>query len=226
MKHSKLILALVLAAPMLFPATGHASHAERTKCTARNSHTVLATSTGRIFSTPLGNTAERVYGCLYSQNRRYFLGIDGDCDPKSVDRFILAGRYVAYVESFCNIDASDDYIVVKDLRTGRNKWRTIAATGQAPDAEPSTLVGDLALSRRGSVAWIADWDANSGDSTPHPNDDRQVRKLEPGAPQGGTLLDSGLGIEEASLGLSSRTRGGYSWIYWTKDGSPFAGRLN
>ena len=190
-------------------------------------HTVIATGSVRIFTTTLGNTAERVYGCLYSKNRRYFLGIEGDCDPgPAIDQLRVSGRYVAYVQSFCNIDASDDYVVVQDLRTGRIKWRAIAATGQRGDSEPSTLVGDLVLSRTGSVAWIADWDANSGSSTPDPNDDRQVRKLEPGAPAGGTLLDAGLGIEQGSLGIGSRTSAGYSWIYWTKDGSPAAAKLN
>jgi hypothetical protein len=224
---TRLTVAAIAAGVLASAAPAEARHPERTKCTARNAHTVIETETGRIFSTPLGNTAERVYGCLYSQNRRRFLGIDGDCDPGgAVTNLILIGRYVGYVETNCNIDSSNDYVVVKDLRTGRNKWRAIAATGQAPDAEPSTLVSDLAMSRTGSVAWIADWDANSGSSTPHPNDDRQVRKLEPGAPQGGTLLDSGLDIEERSLGLSSRTAGRYSWIYWTKAGSPFAAKLN
>jgi hypothetical protein len=226
MRTRLVVIGALLGALTLAPAA-EARHAERTKCTARNAHTILKTETGRIFSTPLGNTAARVYGCLYSQNRRHFLGIDGDCDPgRAVSNLILIGRYVGYVETNCNIDASDDYVVVKDLRTGRDKWRVISATGQAPDAEPSTLVSDLAMSRTGSIAWIADWDANSGSSTPHPNDDRQVRKLEPGAPEGGTLLDSGLDIEQRSLGLGSRTSGGYSWIYWTKGGSPFAAKLN
>ena len=217
------VVGAVLGTLLLMPA---APAQGATKCTARKAETVLQTGSARIFTTPLGNTTARVYGCLYSKNRNYVLGIEGDCDPRSVDQFVLAGRYVGYVESFCNIDASDDHIVVKDLRTGRNRYRTVAATGQAPDAEPSTLVSQLVLSRTGSVAWIADWDANSGSSTPHANDDRQVRKLEPGAPAGGTLLDSGLGVEEGSLGLGARTSSGYSWLYWTKSGSPFAAKLN
>jgi hypothetical protein len=216
---------LAVALTVAYSAPAQARHGNR--CTARNAHTILATDSVRIFATPLGNTAERVYGCLYSRNRRYVLGIDGDCDPgPAIDQVTVSGRYVAYVESICNIDASDDYVVVKDLRTGRNKWRAIAATGQAPDAEPSTLVSDIVVSRTGSVAWIADWDANSGSSTPHPNDDRQVRKLEPGAPAGGTLLDSGLGIEQGSLALGTRTRAGYSWLYWNKNGSAEASKLN
>lgn len=224
----RLLITAWLAALMLVPAgTAQARHAERTKCTARNAHTILKTETARIFSTPFGDGDARVYGCLYSKNRRYLLGEDSDCDPGPVvSRLVLRGRYVAFVQTFCNIDQSDDYVMVVDLRNGRGKWRAIASTGQAPDAASSTLVTDLVLSPTGSVAWIADWDANSGSSTPHPNDDRQVRKLEPGAPEGGMLLDSGLTIEPRSLGMGSRTSGGYSWIYWTKGDSPFAAKLN
>lgn len=217
------VVVVALGALVLVPA---APAQGATKCTARKAQTLLDSGSARVFVTPRSDTTGRVYGCLYSKNRNFVLGIEGDCDPQSVDQFVLAGRFVAYVESFCNIDASDDYVVVKDLRTGRNKYRTISATGQAPDAEPSTLVSQLVLSRTGSVAWIADWDANSGSSTPHPNDDRQVRKLEPGAPAGGTLLDSGLGVEEGSLGLGARTSRNYSWLYWTKSGSAFAAKLN
>jgi hypothetical protein len=219
--------ASVLGALLATAAPAQATHAERTKCTARNAHTILKTETGRIFSVPGGDFFAKIYGCLYSQNRRWFLGIDGDCDPgDAVDKFILIGRYVAFVETGCNIDSSQDYVNVRDLRTGRTKWRTVAATGTS-DGEPSTEVKDLVMSRTGSVAWIGEWDANSGGiSTPEPNDDRQVRKLEPGAPRGGTLLDRGFEIEDRSLGISARTSRGYSWIYWTKSDSPFAAKLN
>lgn len=214
----------VVLAAMALVQSAPASAA--TKCTARKAQTIIQTSSARIFSTPLGNTASRVYGCLYSRNRNYLLGIDGDCDPgDAVSHLTLRGRYVGYVESFCNIDASDDYVVVTDLRTGRNKWRAIAATGQAPDSEPSTLVSDLVLASNGSVAWIADWQARSG-GTADPNDDRQVRKLDAGAPAGGTLLDSGLNIEARSLGIGSRTSAGYSRIYWTKGDAAASAKLN
>ena len=202
------------------------AHAASPKCTARNAQTILQTSSARIFSTPLGDTARRVYACLYSRNRRHLLGIDGDCDPgAAVGRLTVSGRYVGYVETNCNIDQSEDSVVVKDLRTGRNKWRAAAATGQEGNDPVSTLVTDLALASNGSVAWIADWDANSGDSAPDPNNNRQVRKLDAGAPEGGTLLDSGLDLEPRSLGLSARSSNG-AWMYWTKAGSPFAARLN
>jgi hypothetical protein len=83
------------------------------------------------------------------------------------------------------------------------------------------------MSRTGSVAWTGVWDANSGGlEAPSPNDDRQVRKLEPGAPAGGTLLDSGLDIESGSLALSARTRAGFSWLYWRKGGAAQTGWLN
>ena len=198
------------------------------KCTARGSKTVLQTGSVRIYTTRLGDSAARVYGCLYSQNRRRFLGIEGDCDPgPTVSGLTVRGRYVALVESFCNIDSSDDYVVVRDLRTGAVKHRAVGAAGTPADTgEPSTLVRELVLSSTGSVAWIADWKAVSGSSTAHPNDDRQVRKLEPGSPEGGTLLDSGLGIERRSLALGSRTSAGYARLYWTKDGAPATARLN
>ena len=219
-----LVVGAALAALLLVQAAP--AQAQRGKCTARNAQTIVQTSSARIFSTPFGDTAFRVYACLFSRNRNYLLGFDADCDPgRAVSRLTLSGRYVGYVETNCNIDQSEDLVVVKDLRTGRNKWSVPAATGQEGDDPPSTLVSDLAMASNGSVAWIADWDANSGSSAPHPNNDRQVRKLDAGAPAGGTLLDRGLDIERRSLGLSARGSNG-AWIYWTKGGSPFAARLN
>lgn len=228
MKVRGLAVAIALCALMLAGAgPAQARHAERTKCTARGAHTIIKTETGRIFSTPLGDTAARIWGCLYSQNRRYFLGEDGDCDPGAVvGKLILIGRYVGYVSTSCNIDQGEDSVVVRDLRTGRVKYDVPSATG-TEDGAASTEVTDLVMSRTGSVAWIANWDANSGGmETPHPNDDRQVRKLEPGAPEGGTLLGSGLDIEPGSLALSSRTRAGFSWLYWQEGGATQTGRLN
>ncbi len=229
MKVRRLSVPIVLCALMLAAAgPAQARHPERTKCTARGAHTIIATETGRIFSTARrGETQARIYGCLYSQNRRYFLGEDGDCDPGPVvGKLILIGRYVGFAETHCNIDQGEDAVVVRDLRTGREKWRAATATG-TEDGAASTEVTDLVMSRTGSVAWIANWDANSGGmETPHPNDDRQVRKLEPGAPEGGTLLASGLDIEPGSLGLSSRTRGGFSWLYWQKGSATQTGKLN
>lgn len=228
MKARRLAVPIALCATMLAGAgPAEASHAERTKCTARNAHTIIKTGTGRIFSTPFGDQGARIYGCLYSQNRRWFLGEDGDCDPGPVvSRLTLIGRYVGFVSTHCNIDQGEDAVVVRDLRTGREKWRAVAATG-TEDGAASTEVSDLAMSRTGSVAWIAHWDANSGGiETPHPNDDRQVRKLEPGAPAGGTLLDSGLDIEPGSLALSARTSRGFSWLYWQKGSATQTGKLN
>ncbi|HEX8744519.1 MAG TPA: hypothetical protein VF712_15440 [Thermoleophilaceae bacterium] len=223
----KRLLAVCVAAGALAAANGAPAQAATARCTARNAQTIAATNSARIYATPLGDGASRIYGCLYSRNRRYLLGNDGDCDPGPVvSRLTLRGRYVAFVETFCNIDASDDYVAVKDLRTGRNKWRAISATGnRAENGEPSTLVSDIALSPTGSVAWIADWEAVSGGNS-SPQDDRQVRKLEPGAPAGGALLDSGLGIEQRSLAIGSRSSSGYSRIYWTKDDAPAAAKLN
>lgn len=224
MRFRTLAIGCALGALLLMPA---APAQGATKCTARKAQTELQTRTARLFTTPLGNAERRVYGCLYSRNRNYLIGIERDCDPgATVSKYVLAGRYVGYVQTNCNIDQSDDYVVVKDLTTGSDKYHVIAATGQESTFPPSTLVRDLALSRTGSVAWIGDWDAHSGSSTPDPNDDRQVRKMEPGSPEGGTLLDSGLSIDKRSLGLSARTSGGYSWLYWTKGDSPFAAKLN
>ena len=221
MRARSIVVAAVAGALTLVPA---APAQGAPKCTQRGAKTILQTSSVRIYSTPFRDNAARIYGCLYSQNRRRQLGVDGDCDPgPAISKLVNRGRYVTFAESFCNIDSSDDYVVVVDLRTGRTKYRAIAAMGTRSDAgEPSTLVTDIALASNGSVAWIADWDAVSGSETPDPADDRQVRKLDPGTPAEGALLDSGLGIERRSLALGSRTSAGYSWLYWTKGEAPAA----
>ena len=225
----KRLMVIAIAVGALFAGQAAPAQAQSGRCTLRGSATILQTPSVRIYAAARrGDTLARVYGCLYSQNRRRFLGIEGDCDPgPTIDKLIVRGRYVAFVESLCNIDSSDDYVVVRDLRTGRNRFRAIAATGTpAENGEPSTLVEDLALATNGSVAWIGLWDSNSGGiDTPQPNDQYQVRKLDStSSGNTSTVLDSGLNIDPRSLGLSPRTSQG-AWIYWRKGDAPFSARL-
>jgi hypothetical protein len=208
--------ALLLASAV--PASGQS----RGRCDARGAETILATKSARVFAVQIRGTNEaRIYGCLYSRNRRWSLGVESECQGATqVSGFILAGRFLAYVESFCDLDTASDYVVVKDLRTGQDRFRAPAAGGAfASEGDPSTRVSDLALSRTGSVAWIGEWDANSNRAIGDPNDNRQVLKLEVGSPPGGTVLAEGVDIEPGSLGLSARTSAGVSRVYWTKAGA-------
>ena len=217
------------AAALVLVSSAPASAQGRARCTARGAETIVATKSARVFAVQIRGTNEaRIYGCLYSRNRRWSVGVENECQGATqASGFILNGRYLAYVESFCDLDTASDHVVVKDLRTGAVKFRAPAAGGAfAAEGEPSTRVTDLALARTGSVAWIGEWDADSNRAIGGPPDNRQVLKLEVGSPPGGTVLAEGADIEPGSLGLSARTSAGVSRLYWTKGGAVGTSTLN
>ncbi len=174
-------------------------------CRLAGSKTVVKNSTARIFEKAVRLPVEdgfengyRVYGCLYSKNRRFLIGLQKEVDGDSewIDRKLvrLAGPFVGYAHGFDFGMDGGQFVEVGDLRTGKRVYRT--------ENDNLVKVFDLELGKSGSVAWIADEEESS------PN--RGVSAW--GASTGRTLLDSGPDVSRRSLTLSATT------LSWTKGG--------
>jgi hypothetical protein len=185
-------------------------------CKARGTKTLLETSRARVFTRRDKDGGRDVFACLNSNGRKRRLGIRGDCAVgAAADHIRLAGFFVGYVSTACNIDTTNSFVVVRDLRTGRVKWTAEGATGPpSPDTgDHSSKVAGFEMRPNGSAVWIGVFIRDIGGSPT----DRQVRKLEPGSPADGALVDSGLRIDGRSLALSS-SGGTAVPFYWKKDG--------
>jgi hypothetical protein len=201
------LTAVVGAALAIAVAAAPASAATRqpAKCAAHRSTTELATKDARVYSLKNG----RVYGCLLKKNKRVLLGTAGDCQGSPEPRaFRLAGRYVGFVSTACNLDTADETVIVADLTTGTAK---LAAPAFAPpeglpvhDREPNTGVVGFYMTDKGSAVWTGLFDAagkRSLTGADDPDDLVQVRKAEPGSPKTGTTVDQDHDIALRSLAL-------------------------
>jgi hypothetical protein len=126
------------------------------------------------------------YACLRTTGRRFGLG-SGDIDG-GLDRFVLAGPFVAYTDTICSRSEYDgclSSLVVRDLRTTR-------VTGKYSGGIPV----DFVLRRTGAFGLIAQ---------PSPGQLRVVKADRLGR----RLLDEGSDIDRASLSLLGAT---LSWV--------------
>ncbi|HEX8054486.1 MAG TPA: hypothetical protein VF517_15975 [Thermoleophilaceae bacterium] len=195
------------------------------KCSGKGAQGLASSGSSRVFSLP-SKGERKIYACLYSQNKRRFLGWFQECQNMTAAReFRLVGPYVAYVEYSCGLIAGNDSVVVLNIKTGKVVHSAAAATGtEAPGGEATTTVTGLELAATASVVWIADFDADSGGLGNNAQDDRQVRKFETGE-AGPVTVDSGLTIDPESLSLAKRY-GTTNRFYWMKGGSPFTALLS
>jgi hypothetical protein len=197
------IVALCAAAPA--PA---AAAKNLPRCAAKGSTTLRATEDARVYQRKSDNA---VFACLYTKNHRVKLGSRTSCDTEpQVTGFDLAGKYVGWVRAECGLADGTGEVVLANLGTGQILRSAPAATPSNPsDDGPNNGVLEFVLNDRGTIAWIGEY-SQSGPTAPSPDDRRQVRKLEAGSPQGGTLVDSGPTIVEGSL---ARTRTGEGFYY-------------
>lgn len=91
------------------------------------------------------------YGCLFSVNKRFELGLDdpvaptGDSESSDARDFQLAGPYTAYVLQYIGAVMGGDVVSVVDLRDG---------TRVTPGSGGPVVVRSLVLKDNGSIAWI------------------------------------------------------------------------
>lgn len=180
-----LVGAVLLLGGLAAPEPANA--ASRLRCPGAGGKTVLRTKAVRIFTLPGRFSTNRdYYGCLYSAKSAFRISLidyDGPTVPRRSIR--LAGRYVALVQDYVLQDTSSDFVIVRDLMTGRSVY-----------VGPRRVFGrvrDLVLKRTGSMAFVHE---------PF-NDVRQLRVTKA---TGDTIVAQGQDIAPTSLELSSDRR--------------------
>ena len=151
MRRLVLLLALGLVAVMTAPAgPAAASWPAHLDC-ARSGSTRVATKQARVFQ-----RKSVVYACLRATGRVFVLGGEDNVGSSSGGDITgpvrLKGELVGYAVTSGAQGTHFYSVAVRNLRTGRFLHRFTAV----PSAYYSVGVGDLALTRGGSLAWTAD----------------------------------------------------------------------
>jgi hypothetical protein len=203
MRRLMTLVFVAIAAVGMPVAEAEGRSGRKAPCSLEGSKTIAAGLHGRVFARRPVDYA-RVYGCLYARNRRVPLGRYRECfDSEAVSLPRLAGRFAGFALDFCHrAPTATSTVVVKNLRSGRTKFRLPGFTGTPPGVPALYGVTDLELKPNGSVAWIVE----------NRQGERQVEVRKADAEGRGAVLDSGTGIDTRSLALSE------SRLYWLKDG--------
>lgn len=178
-----LVGALALVIGFFAPDTAGA--ASTLRCPGAGGKTVVRTKSVRVFTLPGRFSTNRdYYACLYRKKKAFRITLidygGSDVHRRSIR---LAGRYVALVQNAAIQDTSSEFVVVRDLTTGR-------AVYAGP--RPFGMVRDLVLKRTGSTAFIYE-----------PSDDvRQLRVTGATGATGDMIVDQGQDIDPLSLELS------------------------
>lgn len=233
-------------------SAARARHALPAKC-ASNSRTLLADPQGQIFDTPrnLGGGIS-LRACVYGQRRSFFIEEckSGEENVGPIEcikdlHLTLTGTSVAYEQSFGSgkypfeRHASEWYVVIRDVRTGRILHRAPTGTPLTPKSSGNVGVGNvvaLVLKDDGSVAWIAEDYGRSAAGPPVGREGTRLSYFDVYAcdKSGTRLLASGTNIDPSSLALSTgATRiSGYpssiagSTVHWTQGGKSESAPLN
>ena len=190
-------------------------------CRSQGAKTLLESEDARIFNQRkifYGYYFRPVaYGCLFSTNKRFELGMDdpeaptGDADSSDARDFQLAGPYTAYVLSYVGAVMGSDVVNVVDLRDGTRL--VPASDGLGPlDVSTPRLVRGLVLKDNGSVAWVQN-SSYSHEEQLWAHDALGYRKLDSAPPR----VDS---PPIASLQLQGST------LTWLHDGEPYTATLH
>ena len=117
-------------------------------CGAPEARTLRSTEESRVFA-----RGERIYACVRGSRARRLGTRPAECVTTcdGVARVALAGRFVAFNETYSNDHGSDPGFVIKtlDLRSGRVRLR--AHAGEAGDED--AVLRRIVLSRSGATAW-------------------------------------------------------------------------
>jgi hypothetical protein len=118
MMRSRVVLTAVaaVAAIALVPA-GSAEAAAGKRCAMKGTKTIAKNRYARVFTRPSrGDEVERLYGCLYSANRRVWLDTSSDDGYVTSEEFLdvkLDGRFVTWrhvsTDISCKADCPPEY---------------------------------------------------------------------------------------------------------------------
>jgi hypothetical protein len=202
-----LLIAAVLAAVLAAKGASGAP-AREAGCLPRRAHAVAEDREVRIYSLTapymIGThryTHEVSYACLRRSGAIMKLTAPDRRQLASTKLLALNGTMVAYTISDFGVDTGSTEIVTADVATRRFKL-TVPAAGGFTDACVIYFreIKDLAVTDRGSVAWIA--------RVGHGCKTETFQVLDSSSFQEPTLLDEGLEVAPESLRTTKR---GISW---------------
>ena len=227
---------------LLMPSGANAArarHALPAKC-APSSHTLLADPQAQVYlvqESSLSNVRS-LRACVYGQRKSFFLEdcISGEEIVGPIGcikdlHLTLTGTFVAYKQFFGSgkypfeKHASEWYVVVRDVRTGRMLHKVPTGTPLTPKSSGNVGVGNvvaLVLKDDGSVAWIAEDYGRTEAGPPVGPEGTRLSYFDVYAcdKSGTRLLASGTSIDPSSLALAGST------LYWTQGGKSASTVLN
>jgi hypothetical protein len=193
-------LAVILITIAGVAASAAPAKTRHPSCAARGSHTVVQTRQVRVFRLK-GET----FGCLFQLGKKRPLGdTPGFPDSLVATNISVAGHFVGYQLKFIGRTGSSFNVRVLDLKLGRRVHNVRAGEFPFGDENPNVKdpgVTALAVTSTGAVAWIV---RNSFADPVR----LEVHKDDSDGP---TLLDTGDGIDPASLAVS--TSGVAYWLH-------------
>ncbi|MGA9286235.1 MAG: hypothetical protein WBV85_12425 [Solirubrobacteraceae bacterium] len=161
-----------------------------------------------------------VYGCASGRGHRYHLGTVPEISSTgggSITHETLGGSIVAYEENYYEGNRSEQWVVVRDLRTGHLLHRVPTGISENPPEEAGVgYVTETVVKSDGAVAWIVD---NFGLDVGLPPE--TVPYFEVKALDGAGLrtLAGGTDVHPSSLALAG------SALYWTQGERAFSALL-
>jgi hypothetical protein len=183
-------------------------------CFQGRGKTLLATPTGRVYSTgPLD--AQTIFGCLFTRNQPRPVRLPPGSGPSvltAFENFAISGPWLAYSwKTTVHVDGGVSGIAVMDLRTGKFK-RATRSFGSSSNGDFS-LVTQLRLKPNGSVGFISEGTQPGSPEGPF------GRLVQVSDSSGYAVLDRGLDIDPHSLELQG------SRLSWRVGGETRAGWL-
>jgi hypothetical protein len=170
----------------LVAGASSAAHPSAPVCGPASAKTLAASHAARVYG-----SGHWVYGCAAGAGRTYRLGQRPTCiGPARIAPVMVTGTLAGYGSERCGVDTGSAEIVVRRLTDGKTLAR-LPATTTSVGAESYQSVTALVLNGAGAVAWIAVNRSIIGSGMAI-----EVRKHDA---TGSALLDSGAGIQTASL---------------------------
>jgi hypothetical protein len=155
-------------------------------CGPASAKTLAASHTARVYG-----TSHWVYGCAAGVGRTYRLGQRPTCNgAPRIAPVVVTGTLAGYGSERCGVDTGSAEVVVRRLTDGKTLTR-LPATTTSVGGEFYQSVTALVLTGDGAVAWIA-----VNRSIIRSRVAIEVHKHDA---TGSALLDSGAGIQTASL---------------------------
>jgi hypothetical protein len=206
-------------------------------CAGKTFRTIAVSESAVVRQMRGGN--EWVFGC--SRGRRaYRLGFPHACDETGcvgVDKEILNGSIVAYEWERNTATNEEEYVIVRDLRTGKVLHAVPTGARLRPESGKVGVgrVTTMVVKSDGAVAWIAfDFERSPGPLAfrecqakgiiecrlPKALEELKCYDVYETDKTGTQLLASSTKVDPDSLALAGST------LYWTQNGKPMSAVLN